>query len=85
MQNGGGEYIVKKGGGVASRNGLPEAEFLHEIQKKVWRVFLLVIHSHLYDFALRFSFLQTHATSYRVCKGRKIENLIENLTPFSMV
>jgi hypothetical protein len=28
------------------------------------RVFLLGIHSHLYSFALRFLFLQTHATSY---------------------
>jgi hypothetical protein len=26
--------------------------------------FLLAIHSHLYSFALRFLFLQTHATSY---------------------
>ncbi len=39
-----------------------EAEFLEKIQKKVLRVFLLAIHSHLYSFALRF--LQTHATSY---------------------
>jgi hypothetical protein len=29
----------------------PEAEFLDEIQTKVLRVFLLVIHSHLYSFA----------------------------------
>ncbi len=41
-----------------------EAEFLDEIQTKVWRVFLLAIHSHLYNFALRFLFLQNHATSY---------------------
>ncbi len=41
----------------------PEAEFLDEIQTKVLRVFLLAIHSHLYSFALRFIFLQTHATS----------------------
>ncbi len=40
------------------------AEFLDEIQTKVLRVFLLVIHCHLYSFALRFLFLQTHATSY---------------------
>jgi hypothetical protein len=32
----------------------PEAEFLDEIQTKVLRVFLLAIHSHLYDVALRF-------------------------------
>ncbi len=41
-----------------------EAEFLDEIQAKVLGVFLLVIHGHLYSFALRFLFLQTHATSY---------------------
>jgi hypothetical protein len=40
----------------------PEAEFLDES---------LVIHSHLYSFALRFLFLQTHATSYSFCKGEK--------------
>jgi hypothetical protein len=33
-----------------------EAEFSDEIQKKVLRVFLLAIHSHLYGFALRFIF-----------------------------
>jgi hypothetical protein len=33
-------------------------------RQKVLRVFLLAIHSHLYIFALRFQFLQTHATSY---------------------
>ncbi len=37
-------------------------------QTKVWRVFLLVIHSHLYSFALIFIFLQNHATSYSFCK-----------------
>jgi hypothetical protein len=38
------------------------AEFLDEIL----RVFILAIHSHLsYSFALRFLFLQTHATSDR--------------------
>ncbi len=41
-----------------------EAKFLDEIQTKVLRVFLLAKHSHLYSFALRFLFLQTHATSY---------------------
>jgi hypothetical protein len=39
-------------------------KFLDEIQKKVLRVSLLAIHSHLYSFALRFPSLQTHATSY---------------------
>jgi hypothetical protein len=43
---------------------LPEAEFLDEIQTKVFRVCLLVIHSHLYSLAVRCLFLQTHATSY---------------------
>jgi hypothetical protein len=38
-----------------------EAEFLDEIQTKV--------HRHLYSFALRFLFLQTHATSYSFCNG----------------
>jgi hypothetical protein len=43
----------------------PEAELLDEIQTEVFRVFLLaLIHSHLYSFALRFIFLQTHANSY---------------------
>jgi hypothetical protein len=41
-----------------------ELEFLDETQIKVLLVFLLAIHSHLYSFALRFIFLQTHATSY---------------------
>jgi hypothetical protein len=40
-----------------------EAEFLEKIQTAVLRVFLLAIHSHLYSFALRFLFLQTHATA----------------------
>jgi hypothetical protein len=39
----------------------PEAEFLGEIQTQS---FSLAIHSHLHSFALRFPFLQTHATSY---------------------
>ncbi len=41
-----------------------EAVFLDIVQTKVVRVSLLAIHSHLYSFALRFLFLQTHATSY---------------------
>jgi hypothetical protein len=49
---------------VPALRGWPEAEFLDEIQTKVSRVFLLAIHSHLYSFALRFIFLQTHTTSY---------------------
>ncbi len=50
------------GGGLAIYS--TEAEFLDEIQTKVLRVFLLAIQSHLYIFALRFIFFQTHATSY---------------------
>jgi hypothetical protein len=34
-----------------------------EILTKVLRVFLLVIHSHLYSFAFRVLLLQTHTTS----------------------
>ncbi len=41
-----------------------DAEFLDEIQTKVLRVFFLAVHSHLYHFAWRILFLQTHATSY---------------------
>jgi hypothetical protein len=44
--------------------GAPEAEFLDGIQTSVLWFFIPVIHSHLYSFALRFLFLQTHATSY---------------------
>ncbi len=43
---------------------LAEVEFLDEIQTKVLRVLLLAIHSHLYNFVLRFLFLQTLAASY---------------------
>ncbi len=67
------------------------AEFLDEIQTKALRVFLLAIHSHLYSIALRFLFLQTHATSYVILQfnyftlwRRKEENLIENHTPLPM-
>jgi hypothetical protein len=41
-----------------------EAEFLDDIQTKIFRVFLLAIHNHLYSFDLRFLFVQTLATSY---------------------
>jgi hypothetical protein len=58
----------------------PEAEFLDENQTRVSRVFLLAIHSHLYSFALRFLFLQTHTTSCSFyssvtehCKGERRE------------
>jgi hypothetical protein len=44
-----------------------EAEFSDDIQTKVLTVFLLAIQSHLHSFALRFLFLQTHATSYSFC------------------
>ncbi len=51
--------IIEDGFGCTCR----EAEFLDEIQTKVIGVFLLAIHSHVHSFALRFLFLQTHATS----------------------
>ncbi len=54
-------FLMSRGG---SDGKSPEAKFLDEIQTKVLRVFRLVIHSHLYIIALRFIFLQTHATSY---------------------
>jgi hypothetical protein len=47
-----------------------EAEFLIEIQTKVLRVVLLVILSHLYSFALRFLFLQTHTVSVKEKGGK---------------
>jgi hypothetical protein len=59
----------------------PEAEFLVEIQTKVLRVFLLVIHSHLYRFALRFLFLQTHTTSYSFCKGERMKTCSKTIPP----
>ncbi len=54
-------------------------EFLDEIQTKVLRVFLFVIHSHLYSFALRFLFLQTHTTSYSYCKGERRKTIHPSL------
>jgi hypothetical protein len=69
----------------------PEAEFLDEIQTKVLKVFLLAIQSHLYSFALRFLFLQTHATFYNFFSAllytikEKGGNLLENHTHFPKV
>jgi len=57
--------------GSPAKYSAPEAEFLDEIQTIVLRVFLLVIHSHLFSFALSFLFLQTLATSYSFCKGER--------------
>ncbi len=46
-------------------NGIyTESEFSDEIQTKVLKFFLLAIQSHPGSFALRFLFLQTHATFY---------------------
>ncbi len=69
----------------------PEGEFLDKIQTKVFRVFLLAIHSHLYSFGLRFLFLQTratfyiflqtHATSYSFYKGERRKNLKNTIPP----
>jgi hypothetical protein len=50
--------LLQLGGDSVRYESTPEAEFLDEIQTKV----LLAIHSHLCSFALRFLFLQTHAT-----------------------
>jgi hypothetical protein len=47
-----------------TRSRCTEAEFLDKIQTKVLRVALLAIHRHLYSFALRYLFIQTHAISY---------------------
>jgi hypothetical protein len=49
-----------------NNKNIPGAEFLDEIQTKVSRVssFLFRVTSTVYSFALRFLFLQTHATSY---------------------
>ncbi len=65
-----------------------EAEFVDEIQIKVWKVFLLAIHSHLYSFALRFLFLQTLATSYSLyssvtvhCKGERKKTWQKTIPP----
>ncbi len=55
------------------------------------KVLFFAIHSHLYSFALRFLFLQTHATSYSFLSSllytvkEKGGNLIENNTPFTIV
>jgi hypothetical protein len=40
----------------------PDAEFLDVIGTKILRVFRLAINSHLYGFAVKFIFLQSHAT-----------------------
>jgi hypothetical protein len=80
---GGGEEESRGGGGGVRKNprweeGNPEAEFLDEIQTKVLKVSPLAIHRHIYNSALRFLFLQTHATSYNFyssvtvhCKGER--------------
>jgi hypothetical protein len=69
-----------------------KAEFSDEIQTKGFRVFPLVIRSHLYRFAFRFLFLENHSTSYSFyssvtvhCKGEGGKHLIENHTLFPMV
>ncbi len=53
---------------IGGSGGLsPEAEFLDDIQTKFLRVFLLAVQSHLYSFALRFLFLQTHRQPTPLC------------------
>ena len=73
-----GKLLQKVGKNLLLKAEKTEAEFLDEIQTKVLRVFLLAIHSDLYSFALRFIFLQNHATSYSFyssatvhCKGER--------------
>ncbi len=71
-----------------------EAEFLDEIQSSKFSSLLFSdIYNLLYSFAVRFLFLQTHATSYSLkslvsyctLKRRKEENLIENHTSCPLV
>ncbi len=72
----------------------PEAEFSDEIQTKVLiRVssLLPVIHCHLYIFALRILFLQTHATSYSFyssvtvhCKGDRRKTWLKTWKPYPL-
>ncbi len=51
-------------GGVAGVSANKyEAEFLDEIQTKVLKAFLFVIHSHLYSFALRSRVLKTNISA----------------------
>jgi hypothetical protein len=52
----------------------PEAEFLDEIQTKVFRVFLVAIHSHLSSFVLSSLFLQTHLTTHNFHGSVQSEN-----------
>ncbi len=49
---------------VTYRKYYTEAQFSDKIQTEALGVFLLAINNHLYSFALRFLFLQTHTTSY---------------------
>ncbi len=54
-----------------------EAEFLEDFQTKVLSVFLRAIHSQCYCFALRFLFLQIHATSYTVSRVQLVYTVKE--------
>ncbi len=45
-------------------SNVSRGQILGQNPDKSLRVFLLAIHSHLYSFALKFLFLQTHSTSY---------------------
>jgi hypothetical protein len=63
-----------------------EAEFLDEIQTKVFRVFLLAIHSHLYSFALEISISSNSRNLLRIfSNSRNLLGIsiiqIENHTP----
>ncbi len=58
VPGGGGRHPGPPGWGGREAVSAPEAQFLDEIQTKVLRVFLLVIHSHLYSFAWDFFFFK---------------------------
>ncbi len=82
------QYIFHSSRNTVHQQACPEAEFLEEIQTKVLRVFLLAIHSHFYSFALRFLFLQIHATSYSFyslvtvhCEGERRKTWEKTLPP----
>ncbi len=60
------KYVRRPKTDSFSGDNFPEAEFVEEIQTKVYGVFRLAIDSQLNSFALILLFLQIHATSYRV-------------------
>ncbi len=59
----------------------PGAEFLDEIQTKAVWVFLLVIHSHLYSFALDFYFFKLTQPLTVFCKGERRKTWKKTILP----